>query len=212
MWSNELEQALRLAPDHLSIYGLTVEEGTPFAVRYSDKDTLLPDEDLSADMFETADTLLTSGGFEHYEIANYARPGCRARHNSGYWKRDGYLGLGAAAHSFLRSGEYGIRFSNTTDLEEYATNMRNKCLQRHDPMTLTRADALSEFMFLGLRMTDGIQYSEFVHDFNVSMEEVFSAQLNNLKTQGLLEISTQGVQLTRRGMLLSNYVFAQFLA
>ena len=119
LWLAELRQALQLAPEHLSIYGLTIEEGTPFAARYDSDSPLLPDQDLAAGMFEVADDLLTAEGYEHYEIANYALPGFRSRHNSGYWQRDGYLGLGAGAHSLLRDSAYGTRFSNVADLDEY---------------------------------------------------------------------------------------------
>lgn len=212
MWSSDLEQALRLSPDHLSVYGLTVEEGTPFAAQYGDKRQLLVDEDLSADMFEAADTLLTAGGFEHYEIANYARPGCRAHHNSGYWKRDGYLGLGAGAHSFLRSGEYGIRFGNTPDGDEYQADIFNATLPRRDLQILSREDALAEFMFLGLRMSDGVGFADFAREFGVGLGELYSQQLERLADLGLLTQAEGMVRLTRRGMLLSNHVFAQFLA
>jgi oxygen-independent coproporphyrinogen III oxidase len=210
LWRNELEQALALAPEHISIYGLTVEEGTPFAGRYSDDSPLLPDDDLSAIMFEEADDLLTAAGYEHYEIANYALPGHRSDHNSGYWRRDGYLGLGAGAHSFLRQG-YGIRFGNPADLDTYAQAIAQGHLPHHDEQTLTLRDAMAEFMFLGLRMADGIGCNGFQQEFGVGLEETFGGEVSKLTTLGLLETADGRVRLTRRGMLLSNRVFAQFL-
>jgi len=90
-WQTELQHAVRLCPEHISIYGLTVEEGTAFAQIYPANSPELVDDDLSADMFELSDRLLTEAGFEHYEIASYARPGHRSQHNSGYWRRDGYF-------------------------------------------------------------------------------------------------------------------------
>ena len=211
MWRSDLEQALQLMPEHLSVYGLAIEEGTPFAARYDDNNPLLPDDDLSADMFETADALLTTGGFEHYEIANYARPGFRARHNSGYWKRDHYLGLGTGAHSFLHNGEYGIRFSNTPDLDEYSAEIRRKKLPRREQHILSREDAQAEFMFLGLRMSNGVTFKSFAQEFGVTLEKLFARQLHELATNGLLLVDANSVRLTLRGMLLSNHVFSQFL-
>lgn len=211
MWRAELQQAVQLAPEHLSVYGLTIEEDTPFSARYDNDSPLLPDEELAAEMFETADDTLKAQGYEHYEIANYARPGFRSRHNSGYWNRDGYLGLGAAAHSFLKDTGFGTRFSNATDLDEYATALDSGILPRRDTTPLTRTDALAEYLFLGLRMADGVLFSTFELEFGSSLTDVFGRELITLKEQGLLTADSSGIRLTRRGMLLSNQVFQRFL-
>lgn len=212
MWLADLDQALKLAPEHISVYGLSVEESTPFAGRYGEDDQLMADEELSAGMFEAADDLLTAHGYDHYEIANYALPGRRSRHNSGYWRRDGYLGLGAAAHSFLRDRGYGTRFGNTPDIDEYATSIRAGSLPRCDEMILTRPDAMAEFMFLGLRLAEGVEFGAFEREFGIGMEAVFGRELSELDSLGLLEANDTGLRLTRRGMLLSNRVFVRFLA
>ncbi len=211
MWLAELQQALQLAPEHLSIYGLTIEEDTPFAARYERDNIQLPDQDLAAGMFEAADDLLTAQGYEHYEIANYARPGFRSRHNSGYWKWDGYLGLGAAAHSFLKDAGLGTRFSNAADLDEYATALLNGILPRRDTMPLTHADAMAEHLFLGLRMADGVLFRTFEQEFEARLKDVFGQELIALEEQGLLTEDSSGIRLTRRGTLLSNQVFQKFL-
>jgi len=211
MWLAELQQALQLGPEHLSIYGLTIEEGTPFAAHYDSDSPLLFDEDLAAGMFETADDLLKVHGYEHYEIANYARSGFRSRHNSGYWLRDGYLGLGAGAHSFLRDAGFGTRFSNAADLDEYRTALLNSSLPRRDTLPLTRADAMAEHLFLGLRMADGVLFSTFEREFGTGIREVFGKEIDTLLEQGLLSEDSGGIRLTRRGMLLSNQVFQRFL-
>ena len=153
-WRSELRHATELCPEHMSIYGLTVEEGTPFARMYPADSPELADEDLSADMFECTDELLRESGFEHYEIANYALPGYRSQHNSGYWQRDGYLGLGVAAHSFLREGD-GVRFSNPDNLEDYRVGVTSGQLPRIDECQLTEGDAMAEYMYLGLRLGRG---------------------------------------------------------
>ena len=211
MWLTELRQALQLAPEHLSIYGLTIEEDTPFAARYDSDSPQLPDEDLAAEMFETADDILEAHGYEHYEIANYARAGFRSQHNSGYWKRNGYLGLGAGAHSFLRDNGYGTRFSNAADLNEYRTALNSGALPRRDILQLSRPDAMAEYLFLGLRMSEGVLFSTFVQEFADALTDVFGQEITTLLEQGLLTEDTCGIRLTRRGLLLSNQVFQQFL-
>ncbi len=210
MWQNELQQAIELAPEHLSIYGLTVEEDTPFASRYHDENQL-PDEDSSADMYEAADSILATAGYEHYEIANYARPGYRSQHNSGYWQRDGYLGLGAGAHSFLSCGEYGIRFGNNADIDQYCKDISKGKLSNQDRHQLNMDDAMAEFMFLGLRMSDGVTGEDFKDKFCVDLETIFGKELNQMLQQGLLKLENKHISLTLRGMLLSNRVFSSFL-
>ena len=209
-WRSELQHAIDLCPEHISIYGLTVEEGTPFARIFPADSPDLPDDDLSADMFELADDLLTTGGFEHYEIANYARPGYRSDHNSGYWRRDGYRGLGVAAHSFLREG-YGVRFSNPDTLEGYRRGVTSGRPERVGEFTLTQGDAMAEYMYLGLRLSEGVSRSAFHHEFGLSLEAVYGSAAADLARLGLLIQNGDLLSLTRRGMLLSNQVFARFL-
>ena len=209
-WRIELLHAIELAPEHISIYGLTVEEGTPFARIYPAGSHQLPDDDLSADMFELADELLTVSGFEHYEIANYAKPGFRSQHNSGYWKRDGYVGLGVAAHSFLRD-EYGARFSNPDNLEEYRRGLISGQLERIGEQRLIQSEAMSEYMFLGLRLSEGVCTRAFEREFGTSLESVYGSVAADLVRLGLLTQSGSLLTLTRRGMLLSNQVFSRFL-
>lgn len=209
-WREELRNALALMPEHISVYGLTVEEGTPFALRYPEESTEIPDQDRSAEMFETADTVLVEAGFEHYEIANYARVGYRSRHNSGYWRRDGYLGLGVAAHSLL-CREHGYRFSNHDTLAEYGRELAAGRLPRRDQHLLTLEDAMAEFMFLGLRLADGVLAENFEREFGSPLRSVYGAVIDELLRIGLLQQEQGALRLTRRGLLLSNQVFARFL-
>ena len=209
-WQTDLEQAIRLAPEHISIYPLTIEEGTSFAHRYPLDSCERPDDDLSADMFEIADDLLTAAGYEHYEIASYARPGCRSNHNSGYWQRDGYLGLGVGAHSFFKDG-HGVRLSNVNSLSQYAEMIAADLLPRLDRKILSRKDAMEEYMFLGLRLADGVSPDEFEMEFGSSFGDVYGKVIDELAGLGLLERRDTRLQLTRRGMLLSNQAFSRFL-
>jgi len=210
-WHEDLQQALKLTPEHLSIYGLTVEEGTPFAGRYPEGNGELPSDDSAAEMFETTRELLTGAGYEHYEIANYARPGFRSRHNSGYWQRDGYLGLGAGAHSFLRNSAYGSRCCNPADLDSYNVSLAAGILPRSDLASIEREDAMAEFIFLGLRMADGISFSRFRSAFGAELTEIFGAEITTLQTLDLITTAADSMRLTLRGMLLSNQVFQRFL-
>lgn len=209
-WQSDLQEGMQLLPEHISVYGLSVEEGTPFSLRYPEDSPEIPDEDCSAEMFEAADRLLPAAGYEHYEIANYARDGYRSRHNSGYWRRDGYLGLGVAAHSFLRDG-HGLRFSNHDTLEDYSSAMAAERLPRQDHHLLTLEDAMAEFMFLGLRLSDGISTEDFEREFGTSLQAVYGSVVDELLRIDLLLLEKGRLRLTRRGLLLSNQVFARFL-
>lgn len=209
-WHYELACAVQLAPEHLSIYGLTIEEGTPFASTYHPENPALAGEDLAADMFEAAHTCLAAAGYDHYEIANYARPGRRSRHNSGYWRRDEYLGLGIAAHSFLRDG-YGCRFSNPTKLAEYQQAVTTGTFLRLDEQQLSQQDAMAEYLFLGLRLAEGIELAAFAAEFGCSCHDLYGAQLADLGAAGLLLEQDGRIMLTLTGMLLSNQVFMKFL-
>ncbi len=209
-WQVDLEQAVRLSPEHLSIYGLTVEEGTPFFQRYPCDSPERTGDDLSADMFEMADDLLTAAGYEHYEIANYARPGFRSRHNSGYWRRDGYLGVGAGAHSFLKDG-HGVRFGNEGSLQEYGEALADGRLPRCDIQLLSRDEALEEYMFLGLRLADGVSLIEFEQEFGSACRDIYGRIIDELVELGLMQCDKMYLRLTRRGRLLSNQVFTRFL-
>lgn len=209
-WQQDLAAALALQPDHLSVYGLTVEEETPFAVRYPPDSPELPDHDLSASMLEEADSSLTAAGYEHYEIANFARPGCRSQHNCGYWQRDGYLGVGPGAHSFLRQG-WGIRWGNQGDFETWAAAIQNNSLAATEIQALIHEDALAEYIFLGLRMAEGISLDDFAEQFGERLEQRFSEAIHQLQQAELLTCSQDRLCLTKRGMLLSNQVFVRFL-
>ena len=211
-WSQELHTAASLAPQHISVYGLTIEENTPFAQQFPEESPLLPDDELAAAMLEQAHAQLGNQGYEHYEIANYARPGYRSRHNSGYWRRDGYLGLGAGAHSFFRTGSTGKRFSNHADITRYRSDILAGTLPTSESTQLSREDAMAEAMYLGLRLKDGIDFETFRLEYGVSPAARYQTAIDELLKHGLLEPTAGGVRLTLRGMLLSNQVFQRFLS
>jgi oxygen-independent coproporphyrinogen-3 oxidase len=209
-WQKELRTAVELEPEHISIYGLSIEEGTRFARIYPEQSPELADEDLAADMFEAAHNYLTAAGYEHYEIANYARPGRRSRHNSGYWQRHGYCGIGVAAHSFVRDG-HGVRFSNSDDLDRYRCALNTGLPERCDEQVLSLREAMAEYLFLGLRLAEGVELAAFAREFGRSFHAEFGAHAASLLAAGLLVEGDGRVKLTVAGMQLSNQVFVRFL-
>jgi oxygen-independent coproporphyrinogen-3 oxidase len=210
-WQHELDRACELGPEHLSVYGLAVEDGTPFAMLEEAGELSLPDEDVSANMFEKSAEILGANGYEQYEIANFARPGYRSRHNSGYWQRRPFVGFGAGAHSFLRTPGQGIRFSNAERPVEYLRLLAAESLPTAESRILAAAEAMAESLFLGLRVIEGVALEQFQEEFSVSFQEAFGTACADLFAAGLLELRQGFLRLTAKGRLLSNQVFVRFL-
>lgn len=196
-----LEKVCALKPEHISAYSLIIEEGTPFYDRYGDG-RQLPDEDTDRQMYERTGELLLLHGYERYEISNYARAGYRCRHNLTYWQRGNYIGMGLGASSMVEN----VRWKNTSDMSVYL-----KENIREDICRLDRKAQMEEFMFLGLRLTGGVDNARFKNLFGVGMAQVYGETLRKLQSQGLLDVGKERVCLTRMGLDVSNYVFADFL-
>jgi oxygen-independent coproporphyrinogen-3 oxidase len=180
----EIDAYLELAPEHLSCYGLTVEEGTRLKRRVDAGELLLPDENFYADAFLRLDERLCAAGYEHYEIANYARAGCACRHNLGYWARRSYLGLGAGAHSFC-ARDWGSRWQVPTDMTRFDDDLGSG----RSPLLLLerfgRDAALRETVYLALRTRNGVVDEVLRERFGSSFSERFA---------GLLEQGAHGLQ------------------
>ena len=203
--------ALEPAPEHISAYSLTLEEGTPFYEMARRGELQLPDEECDRLMYEKTGELLGQAGYHRYEISNYAKPGCECRHNCGYWRRREYLGLGTGAASLVGN----CRFRNGDSLEAYLADPLNV---REEMQELTVEEQMEEFMFLGLRMTEGVSPQEFRDAFGKSMEEVYGPVIEKNRKDGLLEYRGRissgepaRLALTGRGLDVSNMVMAQFL-
>ena len=201
--STNLRTVAALAPEHISAYSLIIEEGTPFFSRKLD----LPDEDTEYRMYEDVAGILGEYGYHQYEISNYARSGFECRHNKGYWTRMDYLGLGLGAASLIGKK----RFTNTNIMEEYLNHSRDLTGIRKDVEILEKKDEMGEFMFLGLRMTEGVSEEEFQEYFHVSVEKIYGRVIEKYIRQGLLERRNGRIFLTRRGIHVSNAVMADFL-
>lgn len=202
-WVRNLRTVAALHPEHISAYSLIIEEGTPFAKRKLN----LPDEDTEYRMYEDTAGILAEYGYEQYEISNYAKKDLVCQHNVGYWTRKEYLGLGLGAASLWGNQ----RFSNTPDFSLYLNNSGFPEKIRGDRETLSLEAEMSEFMFLGLRMTKGVSKAEFLEGFGVPIESVYGKVLDKYKSVGLLEETEGRIFLTRAGIHVSNGVMAEFL-
>lgn len=205
-WEESLSRVLELepAPEHISVYSLMVEEGTPF-YEMQEKGLLeLPDEETEREMYWKTAEILQKSGYEHYEISNYAGKGFKCRHNCGYWQRRNYLGFGLGAASLYQN----VRFQNTDSLERYL-EMSPDC--RVQEQRLELREQMAETVFLGLRMAEGVNLREFERIYGVSAEEIYGEAIRECVDQELLERKGECLVLTGRGVDISNYVMAKFL-
>lgn len=205
-WQNTLDEVLEMGPEHLSLYCLHLEAGTPMWAAIESKQIPDIDTDLSADQYELAEDMLSGHGYRHYEISNWAKPGKECRHNMIYWKCLPYLGAGVAAHSFIN----GRRLANPESLAEYLA--ANGLELEVDPDKESSPELqLAEKIFLGLRLCDGISVDDINSHFGIDLMEYYSHQVEEIVEAGLLEFAGRQLRLTRRGRLLSNEVFWRFL-
>ncbi len=202
-WRQHLRQVAELNPEHISAYSLIIEEGTPFAQRELD----LPDEDTEYQMYEDTAEILGTYGYQQYEISNYAKPGYMCRHNAGYWQRREYLGFGLGASSLYRE----LRFSNTRRMQEYLTDSGKLEQIRKEVTVLSRNEQIEEFMFLGLRMTEGISEKLFKETFGVRIMDIYGDILQKYEAIGFMEHIETKWCLTRKGIHVSNHILADFL-
>ena len=210
-WLDDLARAVSLGPEHVSAYGLSIEEGTPFHDLERDGRLSLPDDEEGAQMFRQTAEFLQSKGYEHYEISNFALPGRRSLHNQVYWQRGNYLGFGAGAHSYLRSPGFGVRWRNSFSPDVYLQAISRATLPEEELTPLSGRDAMAEFLFLGLRMLEGVELELFRQEFGVALEDAYPGVLPEFLEDGLLECRTGRLRLTGRGLVFANQVFLRFV-
>ena len=200
-------QAIALDVTHISAYGLKVEEGTPFA-RMEQQGTLqLPDEEIDEGMYDLTTHLLPQQGFMRYEISNFAKAGYECRHNLKYWQYQPYLGVGAAAHSFLRSQ----RLANMTDVATYIRAVEEGRSQATVRETPENSIAMAEYVFLALRTVAGLSVENFNHYFNADFSTYYAETIEMLVGKSLIESTGKAIFLTELGMKYGNVVFRAFL-
>ena len=211
-WEASLDQLITLEVPHASIYMLEVDDDSRLgreliAGGQKYHAHFVPDEDLTADMYEVACERLNAAGTRQYEISNFARAGFESKHNLKYWTRQPYLGFGVDAHSMLRSRDgQAVRFSNSDSLEKYLAFPPKERTQ------VSSESALQEAFFLGLRLNRGIDLQDLVNEFGEDAVSSYWESISGLETAGLLKKSGTTIRLTSRGRILSNEVFERFIS
>lgn len=205
---SEIAQLLELQPQHLSCYGLTIEDGTPFAQRHEEGSLKPADEETAAAAYLYVDAELSKAGYRHYEISNFARPGYECRHNLGYWRRHPYLGLGAGAHSLQECG-WGRRLAVPPDLDRYRRNLAAGSATAEEIEVCDRQLAMAETLYLGLRTTEGVSDARFTQKFGSTIAEIFPAAIARCGER--LHHDHGHWTLDLQGWLLYDHLIANFL-
>lgn len=198
-----LENLTALEPEHISAYSLIVEDGTKLK-RLCDRGVYaLPDEDADREMSTYVTDFLTEKGYNRYEISNFSKNGFESRHNSLYWRTYEYKGFGLGAHSYIN----GERYHNICDMNRYLKGD----FAKEDTERLALNDKMSEFMFMGMRMTEGVSRTEFKRRFGCGMDSVFGDAIKKYVGLELIEDKRERICLTERGFDVSNIIFSEFL-
>jgi oxygen-independent coproporphyrinogen III oxidase len=206
-WEETLDQALKLRPEHLSLYSLIIEEGTAFFTWTREGRITPGDEDLCADMYEYAEERLRAEGYENYEISNWSLPGHQCAHNLTYWWNLPYIGMGAGAHSFFA----GQRFSDVLDPQEYIRLLKAGQRPVAESEAVTPLQEMTETSFLSLRTTMGIYLPTFEERFGKTFDHFVGERLHPVEEAGLLTREDNWLRLSDRGRLLGNEVFFRLL-
>lgn len=206
-FKSTLDNLISLNPQHISCYSLIVEEGTPFGEQLKRGELKEVDEDTDRYMYHMAVRKLKEAGYEHYEISNFAKPEYKCRHNIIYWKTGAYIGIGAGAHSYVD----GVRFSNEEAPEKYISMIKQGIFPVSWEEKLSVKDMMAEYMFMGLRMMDGIDCYEFKNRFNNNIEDIYGSSIEAMINNGLLMRNGNSISLTERGIDISNQVFCEFV-
>lgn len=206
-WRQTLARATDLNPEHISAYNLTYEQGTPL---YEDVEAgrvvKVGDED-EAQMYLDAMEVLSSAGYEHYEVSNFARPGFRSAHNQTYWLNEEYIGLGTAAFSYV----CGTRMSNAAGPEDYCETVHKTGTGVVERETIPHEMQMIETIIQGLRLTDGIDVARFEQRFDCALVETYRDAIAELEQQGFIVADTDRIRPTSRGLLFNNDVALRFM-
>jgi oxygen-independent coproporphyrinogen III oxidase len=205
-WESDLREAISFHPPHISVYGLTLHEGTPMYAQHERGALHLPADETQRDMFFIARRILTEAGWRHYEISNYAIPGHESRHNSAYWTGGEYLGLGPAAHSYFM----GQRWSNPTSLDDYLravdSTLYPAVMEPYSSLGAMRGERI----MLALRQCDGFNPTEMSRAIGCDFMRQYGPVIRALQKRGLLSVDETNVRLTEEGLILSDQVFVEF--
>ena len=197
-----LDEILALSPEHISLYGLIIEEETPFGKNVDLLD--LPGDDVECDMYDLACEKLRTSGYNHYEISNYAKVGFQCRHNLKYWHDEEYIGIGVAAHSYYN----GRRFSNSDNVNAY---LAGECAKYDQGEIVGKDSEAYEFVMLGLRLTEGFSLSEYRKRFGIDFVKGREDSILSLINAGYIILSEDRISLTERGFYVSNLILNELI-
>lgn len=206
---DSLNKIIKLNPNHISVYSLILEKGTKLFDQIEKKEFKLPDEELERNMYWYVKNMIELNGYNHYEISNFSKKGKESKHNLNCWNQEEYIGFGVGAHSYLDN----IRFSNTSSLEDYINNINNDQFDKNRTIEekQNKEDKQKEYMMLGFRKIEGINISKFKEKFIDNPIFLYKKQLNKLVEEGLIEIDSNYIKLTNKGIDFANLVFEEFV-
>ena len=206
---DSLEKVIELQPEHISVYSLILEEGTPICNKIEKGELELPEEELERNMYWYVKNTLELNGYKHYEISNFARVGYESKHNLNCWNQKEYIGIGLAAHSYRDI----TRYSNTEQIGEYIRNVKNENLERNRIIHEIQKedDTKKEYMILGLRQIDGIKISKFKEKFGDNPIYLFRNELKKLSDENLINVDEDNIKLTNKGIDFANLVWEEFV-
>ncbi len=204
-----LDSIIKLQPEHISVYSLIVEDGTPIAQKIENGQLELPTDDMERNMYWYVKNTLELRGYKHYEISNFAKRGHESKHNLNCWNQSHYFGFGAAAHSYRDI----TRYSNTTNIEEYIKNVQAGDIAKNRIIHEIQKehDTEKEYMLLGLRKIKGIKINDFKAKFVKNPIYVFRNELKKLSDENLIAVDANSIRLTPRGIDLANLVWEEFI-
>lgn len=203
-----VNRVIELAPEHISLYSLILEEGTILAKEIYSKKLSLPKDDLERKMYHKTKQILENHGYIHYEISNFSKKAFESKHNINCWNQKEYIGFGISAHSYIE----GIRFSNVCDLEKYIFNVHNEPKNNIEINEIqNNEDIMKEYMMLGFRKIEGIKISEFEQKFKINPLFYFRFEIEKLSKDNLIEVDLDNIKLTNKGLDFANIVFEEFI-
>ncbi|MGY5267976.1 radical SAM family heme chaperone HemW [Clostridium thiosulfatireducens] len=206
-WKDTLDKIIKLNPSHISAYSLILEEGTKLYYMYQNKEFELLDEDTDINMYNYTIDTLKRHGYNQYEISNYSKEDLECKHNIIYWKCDKYLGLGPGASGFIGD----TRYSNIEDICEYSKCIMQNIRPVSEEIELTKKDKIEEFIFMGLRMNEGINVDIFKERFDTDFYDIYQEVMDKLIKRELVRFDGKNISLTQKGREISNSVFIEFL-
>lgn len=200
---------IKLNPEHISLYSLILEEGTPLFEKINSGELELTDEKLERQMYWRTKQILEKAGYKQYEISNFSKKGFESKHNMNCWNQNEYLGVGLAAHSYLDNK----RFSRIIDIENYIKNIKENNFDKNIILEeiQDRESKAKEYMMLGFRKVDGISISEFERKFEINPLFYFRFEISKLEEECLIEVDLDNIRLTKKGLDFANLVFEAFV-